>query len=63
MIIFVLINLLPCLIDLHCCVQVLELMHIDILFLPFLWNTIPFNIVIIVLPMVHLNLKLKLFFI
>ena len=45
MIIFVLINLLPDLIDLHCGVQVLELMHVDILFLPFLWNTIPFNIV------------------
>ena len=47
-IIFVLINLLPGLIDLHCVVQVPELMHIDILLfinLPFLWNTIPFDIV------------------
>ena len=32
-IIFVLMNLLPGLIDLHCIVQVLELVHIDILFL------------------------------
>ena len=55
--IFVLINLLPGLIDLHCGVRVLELMHIGILFLPFLWNTIPFNILLIVLPMVHLNLS------
>ena len=47
----VLINLLPGLVDLHWIVQVPELTHIDILFLiffinlPFLWNTIPFNIV------------------
>ena len=44
-IIFVLIKPVPGLIDVHCVVQVAELMHIDILFIniPFLWNTIPFN--------------------